>query len=790
MELAPGSVWLDAQGTQSVDHAERGIGRYIGEQVAAVSRSAPGVFGAVHLDPELPVPASLEPLLGLDVLQRGPNRPQPGPELPAIYHVASPMELVTPLDSLWPRWARSGDVRMVVTLFDLIPLLFRKWYLDPLPFLRALYFARLGLLRRADHALAISERTAQDAVEQLGIPESRITVIDCGVSERFSSLVGSKEEAITLLRGGIPGLREGFLLYVGGDDPRKNLLGAIRGYAELPHGVRRAHQLVIVCKLAPERMDELTAFALGLGVDAPDLLFTGYVSDAELAALYRSCALFVFPSIYEGAGLPILEAMSCGAPVAASRTSSIPEILGDLEATFDPEDPADVAACLRRVLGSPGELESLRERSQRRVEVYTWDRVASRTLEGYEKALVEPRRRPASRRHKRLAFVTPWPPQWTGVATHSRRVVEELTAYAKVDVIVPDEDAGIEFDRSLEPEVRIWTATEFDWADALWGYDRRLYTLGASPPFHLHALEGLMKCPGAVLAHDVRLLALYTAIQARRVPWDPRYLEVKLREMYGDRLSTWDRRQIWEHSLYADKEVFMTQEVQAQAEQIIVHSQYQRGVLRLEAPRGAAPTHVAPLGVPEPPSANGSQRRDGPLIVTYGLVSLEAKRMPLLLEGFSQLLSDHPDARLLVVGELFESERERLCALIARMGLEACVELCGRVSGDDYWGHLRAAHLAVQLRAGVNKGPSAAVTDCIAARTPLIVSGVGALRELPPPVVLPVPEECPPGKLAEEMARALDDDGLRTEIRGAQERYANKNSFARVAARYAEVLAL
>ena len=96
-------------------------------------------------------------------------------------------------------------------------------------------------------------------------------------------------------------------------------------------------------------------------------MLTGFVSDRDLAALYRSCELFVFPSMYEGAGLPILEAMTCDAPVAASAASAMPELLGDLEATFDPTDPVDVARCIREVLETPGKLDQLRERSRRRV---------------------------------------------------------------------------------------------------------------------------------------------------------------------------------------------------------------------------------------------------------------------------------------------------------------------------------------------------------------------------------------------------------------------------------------
>ena len=623
MELAPGSVWVDAQGAQSVHYAERGIGRYTGEQISAVTDVAPGAIGSVHLDPDQSIPSVMDPLIGSGLLHWAPNRSAPEAGLPAIYHVTSPMDLTASLDDLWPSWARSPRVGTVVTLYDFIPLIFRDRYLDESPVTRAAYFARLGLLRRADHALAISERTAQDAIEHLGMPESRITVIDCGVSDRFSSLLGSREEAEQGLRLDFPRLRPGFVLYVGGDDPRKNLLGAIQGYALLGEETRRAHQLVIACKISDAHIDELTAYAVERGIDPGDVLFTGYVLDPQLAALYGSCALFLFPSLYEGAGLPILEAMSCGAPVAASGTSSIPEILGDLDATFDPSDPADLASCLERVLASPAELESLRERSRRRVAVYTWKRVAEHTLDGYERALAAPARPASSRSRKRVAVVTPWPPQWSGVATHSRRLVEELRAFADIDVIAPAPENGTVYDRSLEPEgVGLFTASDFDWLSGLRDYDRVLYTLGGSP-FHVHALEALMRKPGAVLAHDVRLLGLYMAVQQQRHALEPDWLLERLREMYGHRVSDWDLRHVWAPSVYIGKGIYMTREFQRHAEQIIVHSLHQRDILGLEAPDGAPRAQVIPHGIPVPdaPPRESGERRDGPLIVTLGIVS-------------------------------------------------------------------------------------------------------------------------------------------------------------------------
>jgi glycosyltransferase involved in cell wall biosynthesis len=385
MEVVPGSVWLDARGTQSVGHAERGIVRYVSEHSQALLQVAPELIGWVGLSPDLSLPESAGSLERSGKLAWQSTAAGPSGAPPSIYHVMSPFEAELELDEIWPAWSRAS--RLVVTLYDLIPLIMREQYNADWGYWSTAWIARLGLMRSAHQVLTISQRTADDAVEHLRIPEERITVIGSGVSDRFSGLVTSREEASTVLRSALPKARPGFLLYVGGVDYRKNLEGAIRGYAQLPPPMREAHQFVIACNLAYHRRLSLRAFALDLGIESRNLLLTGFVQDRELAALYRACELFVFPSLYEGAGLPILEAMACGAPVAASGTSAMPELLGDPAATFDPRDPAEIARCIREVLASPSLLEALRESSRKQAALHTWERVAKRTIEGYERAL-------------------------------------------------------------------------------------------------------------------------------------------------------------------------------------------------------------------------------------------------------------------------------------------------------------------------------------------------------------------------------------------------------------------
>jgi glycosyltransferase involved in cell wall biosynthesis len=386
MALDPGSVWLDARGTQSIGHAERGIARYVAEHSRALLEIAPELIGWIGLSDKVPVPESAGALLDSGKLAWHNKDEGPSGSAPAIYHVMSPFEADFELDDVWPAWSREGS-RLVVTLYDLIPLIMRDQYNADWGYWATAWIARLGLMRSAHQVLTISQQTANDAMEHLRVPEERITVIDSGVSDHFAKLVSSPAEADSILREALPKVRSGFLLYVGGTDYRKNLEGAIRAYAELPAPLRDAHQLVIACNLAYLRRFNLRAFARKLGIEPRNFLLTGFVSDRELAALYRGCELFIFPSLYEGAGLPILEAMTCGAPVAVSGVSAMPELLGDMRATFDPKDPADIARCIREIVEDPALLDALRERSQQRAAFYTWERVAKRTIEGYERAL-------------------------------------------------------------------------------------------------------------------------------------------------------------------------------------------------------------------------------------------------------------------------------------------------------------------------------------------------------------------------------------------------------------------
>lgn len=781
MSVPPGSLWLDAQGAQNRSHFDRGIPRYITEHLRGIVAAAPDAVGAVCVNEALPLTGNLDWLLGSECLRwSGPGRRVPA-RPPRLYHVMSPVELERSIDEIWPRWARSPRTRTVVTVYDLIPLIYADHYLAD-PRVRAAYTSRLALIRRAHHVLALSRRTADDVVERLAVAPERVTVIDAGVSAGFRD--GADWPASTHVEG----VRPGFMLYVAGIDFRKNIERLIAAHALTAPEFRDAHQLVIVCRMNDEQRATLTALAADVGLRDGDLALTGYVSDAELAELYRACVLFVFASFYEGSGLPMLEAMASGVPVAASSTSTSPEILGDAEATFDPFDPHDIARVLQATIADRALLERLRARSRRRVAAYTWEHVAARSLEAYERVLAEEsgaavvRRRP----RPRIALISPWPPDRSGIAGYNRRLVQELGTSIDVDVVTGGARDG--YARPLEPGTRLVHVDDFERAESLRAYDRLVYCMGNSA-FHGYVYELLRRRPGAVVAHDVRLTGFYGWFSGLERPEDPggRLVE-RIEAMYGARIGALNGR--WPPpDQQAALGIYMTHEIQEYAEQLIVHSRYAADILRLDRPSRIAPPDVAvvPLACPDVPRVEPGRR--GQTVVTLGIMS-EIKNPRVLIAAFATVAAGRPAARLVFAGGGDDADVARWQALADELGIGERVSFLGHVS-DEHWQALLAeAAVAVQLRVVSNGEASAVAADCLAWGLPLVVSDQGWFGELPGEAVVKVPTAVGPPQLADAIARLLDSPAEAARRAAAGRAYAAANSFASVAESYLETLGL
>ena len=269
-----------------------------------------------------------------------------------------------------------------VILYDLISYINPKAYL-PTGSQRDYYYRKIDSLKRADLFLSISEYSKQETVDAVGLPEKNITTISSAVDDRFSPTELSANE-INSLKQRYTIERKMVMYAPGGFDVRKNFDSLIKAYASLPKTLRAEHQLVIVSKIQEDNRIGLLNLAKQAGLAKDELVLTGYVPEDDLVALYSSATLFVFPSKHEGFGLPVLEAMKCGAPVIGSNTTSIPEVIGNNLALFDPDSVDSIAAKMQQALQNESFREELCNKSVEQAKHFSWDESAKRAISSFE----------------------------------------------------------------------------------------------------------------------------------------------------------------------------------------------------------------------------------------------------------------------------------------------------------------------------------------------------------------------------------------------------------------------
>ncbi|MCB0070176.1 MAG: glycosyltransferase family 4 protein [Caldilineaceae bacterium] len=237
---------------------------------------------------------------------------------------------------------------------------------------------------QADHIIADSENTARDLQERWAVPPDRITVVQGAVDHsRFAPVTDSARRADVRARYGI-GDRP-FILALATLEPRKNFARLIRAFAQARADARLPHRLVIGGKKG-WLFDSIFATVRELGLEE-DVLFPGFVADEDLPVLYSDCAFFAYPSLYEGFGLPIIEAMACGAAVLTADNSCLPEAGGDAVFYVDAEDEASIAAGLVRLAEDDTLRAKLRRAGLDRARLFTWERSVDQLLAAYAVAL-------------------------------------------------------------------------------------------------------------------------------------------------------------------------------------------------------------------------------------------------------------------------------------------------------------------------------------------------------------------------------------------------------------------
>ncbi len=656
---------------------------------------------------------------------------------PDIIHVTSLFEGLS--DDALSSVAKFSSVPVAVTLYDLIPLILRKPYLEN-PVTEHWYLEKIDHLRRASLWLAISESARQEGMQYLNLPDCSVFNISTAADSHFRHFPISAIDQKQLFEKFK--LEKPFVMYTGGIDHRKNLEGLIRAYALLPKKIRNEHQLAIVCSASETDRARLLLLATESGLEKGAVILTGFVSETELVQLYNLCKLFVFPSIHEGFGLPALEAMNCGAPVIGANTSSVPEVIGLTEALFDPYADTSIASALEKGLNDQGWRERLAIHGKVQVQKFSWDKSAREALRAFEsyyasrklgKDFVQPIKR------LRLAFVSPLPPAKSGIADYGSELLAELTRYYEIDFIVNQEKVT-DVNAIAIGEIRSVPWFQNNAAS----YDRVLYHFGNSE-FHTHMFNLIDEIPGSIVLHDFFLSGAVNYIEV--VNQKPNYFNQQLYHSHGYSALVSRSINSSEVSIY---EFPSCSSVLSASLGVIVHSEFSGKLARRWFGDDAAlDWSVIPLLKQPPRHLNRNQERlalgftnDDFVVCSFGALAKTKLNHRIYEAWLSSSLSREKNCYLIMVGNDPSAEYKiELHKLTKNHPSPNQITITGWVNAETYQRYLAIADLAIQLRTLSRGETSAAVLDCMNYGLPTIVNANGSMADLSPDGVYKLPDE-------------------------------------------------
>lgn len=634
----------------------------------------------------------------------------------------------------------------VVTVYDLIPFRHADRYLTQAR-VKNYYMRKLDALGRADLLLCISKYTACEVVAQLpAVSIDRVVNISSAVDDSFGAptLGGDASAHDTLVAHSI---FKPFIMYTGGIDWRKNIEGLITAFALLPGSVRSAHQLVLVCKIEAGTKKTLRKLCSSLHLRIGEVVFTGFVTDEELTNLYKSCSLFVFPSLHEGFGLPVLEAMKCGATVIGSNTSSIPEVICNPDALFNPDYPSEIAKLMGRVLTDAPFKRKLREHAIVQAAQFSWKKTAATALQAMQQthdrhqktyaALVSAADTTAALSKPTLAMLTPMPPSRSGIADYSCELLTALKTHYQITVISQAELPETEPRDGIAIQTVDWFEQHAD------SFERIVYQFGNSH-FHAHMFRLLAEHPGVVVLHDFFLSGVLDWMELRAdMPGEfgnalarsHGKVGLQFEQDYG-RARTIEKYPC--NSFVVDR-----------AKGVIVHSTHSVALAKSFYGENAAEGwKVIPLLRTLPAQSNRQNARkslgiqpDEILVCSFGHLSASKLNDRLLYAWASSSLSTNSKCRLVFVGEnapgAYGKSVERL---IEKAGTARRIQLTGFTTNELFETYLAAADFAVQLRGQSRGETSKAVVDCLAHGLSVIVNANGSMADYPDDAVCKLPD--------------------------------------------------
>ncbi len=522
---APRRLLVDARPLDHPTARQRGIGRYVTgllRGLADIDAPAVAMVGSAR---EAAMVADAAPGIEIDTLCRSTIRRRASAD---TWFVATQLMLhPISLDPI-PSCVTEARLPVAAVMYDVIPYRYPELYLDrPAP--RRQAPLRAALARTLDLVLAISRFAAETSCDALALDPARIEVIGAGVDDRFRR---PSEDPRRVVASIVPDADEPYVVSVTGADERKNTRGLLAAWGRLPAAVRDRHRLVIAAGAPAPLLAEWQAAARSAGC-SDRVTFAGAVSDAEMVALLQGARLAVVPSLEEGFGLPVVEAAACGAPVICSDVSSLPDVLDEPAACFDPRDPHSIATAIERALTDDAHRAVLFGAGERAVRRWRWDETARRVVRAVANG--RPRRPPPRAPRVRLALAGPFEESASPIGAVDAAVVEALGRATDAEIVrlvdvscssASTRPAWDRYPAGAAPS--LLKAHEFDHVTVVLG----------NAADHVAAERLARAHPCHVWLHDSSLVALHLGLAALSgsPEWSVRHMSERVTASHGEEL--------------------------------------------------------------------------------------------------------------------------------------------------------------------------------------------------------------------------------------------------------------
>jgi len=614
--------------------------------------------------------------------------------------------------------------RVIVTFFDLIPLIFKKVYFNSWSdAIKKEYLRRLNTIDSiADFILPISYSTQEDLRKYLKINPAKMRTV----------YLGSKKEAgkYKEYRSLDPSPRK-YILYVGGFDPRKNIEKSVLAFKHL---VEKYHhndlEYLIVCHYDTFTKTKFYNFVQETGL-CGKVHLTGFISKPELNNYYKNAELLFFPSLYEGFGLPVVDAIASGLPVVVSNCSSLPEIAGNAGLICNPEDPADMAEKINLILSNSDLRARLSVQGIQRSKLFTWEKSAEEYLQIIESKPHVPIYQDLStgssiqKERLKIAYFSPLYPQVSGISQYSKELLMELQKLASVDLfvdvtIIPD-------DPKIKQNHRFFCYTEFDRLVKTEKYDGILYHIGNNP-LHEYIYRMALRYPGIIVLHDYVIYPFLRNVTLDRGKLYSYLAEINNIEPSQNRMNL--IRQVFKSGLNSVNvlEYPLNDRIIKAGKAIIVHSQYVRKLLNgyphvYVIPHGRHPVYYTEIEILETRKMLNLKENDL-IISVFGFLNWN-KRIDLVIRVFEKMQMEIPNIKLLLVGSLSKELND-----IVKSDSDS-IDLIGYTPEDLYYKYLSVSDIVINLRSPTMGETSGTLLDAMGFGKPVIVSNVGSYKEVP-----------------------------------------------------------